>query len=32
MGYDLRIMFKFVQHGGQEAILLQTIGTHGEVY
>jgi len=31
-GYDLRIVFKFVQHEGAEAILLQTIGTHDEVY
>ena len=31
-GYDLRIIFQFVQHGGSEAILLQTVGTHDEVY
>lgn len=31
-GYDLRIVFEFVQHQGAEAILLQTIGTHDEVY
>lgn len=31
-GYDLRIVFEFVQHEGAEAILLQTIGTHDEVY
>lgn len=31
-GYDLRIVFEFVQHGGSEAILLETIGTHQEVY
>ena len=31
-GYDLRIIFEFVQHEGAEAILLQTIGTHDEVY
>jgi mRNA-degrading endonuclease YafQ of YafQ-DinJ toxin-antitoxin module len=31
-GYDLRIVFAFVQHEGQEAILLQTVGTHDEVY
>lgn len=31
-GYDLRIVFAFVQHEGAEAILLQTIGTHDEVY
>ena len=32
VGYDLRIVFRFVQYEGQEAILLQTIGTHDEVY
>jgi addiction module RelE/StbE family toxin len=32
VGYDLRIVFEFVQHEGAEAILLQTIGTHEEVY
>lgn len=31
-GYDLRIVFEFVQHEGAEAILLQTVGTHEEVY
>lgn len=31
-GYDLRIVFKFVEHEGKEAILLQTVGTHEEVY
>jgi mRNA-degrading endonuclease YafQ of YafQ-DinJ toxin-antitoxin module len=31
-GYDLRIVFRFVQHDGEEAILLETIGTHEEVY
>jgi mRNA-degrading endonuclease YafQ of YafQ-DinJ toxin-antitoxin module len=31
-GYDLRIVFDFVQHEGSEAILLQTVGTHDEVY
>lgn len=31
-GYDLRIVFSFVQHEGAEAILLETVGTHGEVY
>ena len=31
-GYDLRIVFEFVQHEGTEAILLQTGGTHEEVY
>ncbi|MGA2027522.1 MAG: type II toxin-antitoxin system YafQ family toxin [Syntrophobacteraceae bacterium] len=31
-GYDLRIIFEFVQYQGSEAILLETIGTHQEVY
>jgi mRNA-degrading endonuclease YafQ of YafQ-DinJ toxin-antitoxin module len=31
-GYDLRIVFEFVQHEGAEALLLQTVGTHNEVY
>lgn len=31
-GYDLRIVFQFVQHEGAEAILLQSVGTHDEVY
>jgi addiction module RelE/StbE family toxin len=31
-GHDLRIIFEFVQHEGAEAILLQTVGTHDEVY
>lgn len=31
-GYDLRIVFEFVQHDGAEAILLQTLGTPEEVY
>ena len=31
-GYDLRIVFEFVQHQEAEAILLQTVGTHDEVY
>ena len=31
-GYDLRIVFRFVQHDGAEAILLEPIGTHEEVY
>lgn len=32
VGYDLRILFEFVQCEGAEAILLQTVGTHDEVY
>ena len=31
-GYDLRIVFEFVQDEGSEAILLETVGTHQEVY
>ncbi len=31
-GYDLRIIFKFVEVGEKEAILLGEIGSHDEVY
>lgn len=31
-GHDLRIVFELVEHEGAEAILLQTVGTHDEVY
>jgi mRNA interferase YafQ len=31
-GYDLRIVFEFIQHEEAEAILLLTVGTHDEVY
>ena len=31
-GYDLRIIFEFVPYEGSEAILLESIGTHREVY
>lgn len=31
-GYDLRIVFSFVEQGDAEAVLLETIGTHEEVY
>ncbi len=31
-GYDLRIVFSFAQNEGEEVILLQTVGTHDEVY
>ena len=31
-GYDLRIVFRFVHHQGADAILLESIGTHDEVY
>ena len=32
VGYDLRVVFELVQYEGAEAVLLQTIGTHDEVY
>jgi len=32
VSYELRIIFKFVQYKESEAILLETIGTHEEVY
>lgn len=32
LGYDLRIIFRFVEYEGAQAILLETIGTHDEVY
>jgi len=32
VGYDLRIVFQFVQHEGSNALLLKTVGTHDEVY
>ncbi len=31
-GYDLRLVFEFVPHEAAEAILLQNVGTHDEVY
>jgi addiction module RelE/StbE family toxin len=31
-GYDLRVVFEYVQHEGSEAILLLTLGTHDQVY
>jgi len=31
-GHNLRVVFEFVQHEGTEAIQLQTVGTHDEVY
>ncbi|HEX3527540.1 MAG TPA: type II toxin-antitoxin system YafQ family toxin [Thermoanaerobaculia bacterium] len=31
-GYDLRIIFSFVQQEDGETILLETLGTHDEVY
>lgn len=32
VNYDLRIVFRFVEHQGEEAILLLTLGSHDEVY
>ncbi len=32
VGYDLRIIFSFVKNQGKEAIFLETMGTHDEVY
>ena len=31
-GHDCRIVFSIVQHEGKDAILLETVGTHDEVY
>jgi addiction module RelE/StbE family toxin len=31
-GYDLRIIFRFVEQVESQAILLESIGTHDEVY
>ena len=31
-GYNMRIVFQFVRHGAQEAILLEAVGLHDEVY
>lgn len=32
INFELRIIFKFVQYEGEKAILLETVGTHEEVY
>ncbi|TAK63874.1 MAG: type II toxin-antitoxin system mRNA interferase toxin, RelE/StbE family [Bacteroidetes bacterium] len=32
IGYDMRIVFSIIQHEGKETILLETVGTHDEVY
>jgi mRNA interferase YafQ len=32
VGYNLRIVFKIVQYNNLDVILLETIGTHDEVY
>ncbi len=31
-GYDLRIVFEYVEENGEKAIRLLTLGTHDEVY
>lgn len=31
-GYDLRVVFEYVQHEGTEAILMLALGKHDEVY
>jgi mRNA-degrading endonuclease YafQ of YafQ-DinJ toxin-antitoxin module len=31
-GYDMRIVFQFVTHKGQGAVLLEAVGDHDEVY
>ncbi len=31
-GYDLRLVFQFVRHKNAEAILLEAVGSHDEVY
>lgn len=31
-GYDARIVFQFVKQQGAEAILLEAVGSHDEVY
>jgi mRNA interferase YafQ len=31
-GYDLRVVFSFTKHAGKPAILLESLGTHDEVY
>ena len=32
VGYNLRIVFQFVKQNRQDAILLEGVGTHDEVY
>ena len=31
-GYDVRFVFQFVKHKGSDAILLEAVGSHDEVY
>lgn len=32
LGYDMRLIFEIVQYEGKDAILLQSLGTHEDVY
>ena len=32
VNFDVRVVFRFVEHEGEEAILLLTMGSHDEVY
>ena len=32
VGYDLRVIFRPVKNAGKQAVLLETVGTHDEVY
>lgn len=32
VSYEMRIIFKFVEYKGEKAILLETMGSHEEVY
>ena len=32
VAYDLRILFQLAEHEGERLVLLETIGTHDEVY
>jgi addiction module RelE/StbE family toxin len=32
VAYDLRIVFEFLEHEGEQAILLESVGSHDEVY
>jgi len=32
VAYDMRVVFKFVEYEGREAILLRAVGTHDQAY
>jgi mRNA-degrading endonuclease YafQ of YafQ-DinJ toxin-antitoxin module len=32
VGYDTRVIFQFVKYKGDDAVLLEGVGTHDEVY